>query len=150
VMPSAMRPVSGGLGSLSAWQGRSILQVCGKHHDQRGYGAKREKGVERRQDGAQISRRATGERPCDGPGGKPEQGRYRPRAGRDLESPLTLRAHDVIGMRGHFGRRDFRFAVRTNANGHKPPPDGTPYNKRNHTTLKSPNRKSEIDATHSH
>ena len=115
---------------------RSIAQVRREHQHQRRDDAKREKSVERRKYAAEVARRSNGKPPGNCPRSQPGQGRDRSCAWRDLQSRAALRALDIVRTRRHFGRRNFRLAMRTHAYSQVSPPDTNAYNNRNRAPMK--------------
>jgi hypothetical protein len=113
-----------------------IAQIGCQHQRQRRNDAEGEKCIQRRQDAAQVARRAAGEPPGNRAGRKAAEGGNRARTGSDFEVSPALRTHDVVRVRRRFRRGNFRLAMRTYANRHGSPPSANAYNNRKRAPMK--------------
>ena len=141
VMPAAVaaRAVVSRTSSVSRLGDRGrggIAQIGREHQYQRRNDAEGQKCVKRRQNSAQVARRTTRKMPGNRAGRQSAQSGYGARPGSDFEPRPALRALHVVRARRSFRRRDFGFAMRTDANGHKSPPGTNADSNRNRAPMK--------------
>jgi hypothetical protein len=122
VAASAMPRRTWSMGRLGNRKRGGIAQICREHQHQRRNEAEGEKGVQRRQDAAQVARRTNRKPPHDRASGEPGQGGNRARAWGDLKPRPALGTLDIVRARRRFRRGNFRLAMRTHANSHGSPP----------------------------